>query len=240
MPPPLIAAASLSLSSQDVGRPTHETNTQSQGTGSAGTGVVSHPIPQSTENSKSKMVESLLTSPSFSDSKPKKSESSVSDTVSINAGAGEKAGGTVTSNNGGKGVHLPSTSGGLGAGKPKSFLTMMGSNSTTKKSSIKKTTTNKPAGSGGRGQVNKGKPSPLSSTHPKKGEQAPSRSSNRSIKRPRTYDEELDGIKMMKMMVSKKTKGTAKSGGVVRYRDRGDMGGLISSLMDGWNRRVKG
>ncbi len=113
--------------------------------------------------------------------------------------------------------------GGLGAGKPKSFLALMG-NSTPKKQSIKKPA-NRSGGSGGsKGQGYKNKSSALSQSK-KSGDSAPnhtpSRSSNRSIKRPRTYDEELDDLKNLKSLATtKKSKGTGKA----RKRGRGEGG----------------
>lgn len=106
--------------------------------------------------------------------------------------------------------------GGLGAGKPKSFMSMMEGTSTPKKQSKKAVGG---GGSGGRGQGSRNKPSPLSSGVTSKkagGEHAPSRTSNRNIKRPRTYDEEMDELKSVKASSSsKKAKATSKvSGGV--------------------------
>ena len=103
--------------------------------------------------------------------------------------------------------------GGLGAGKPKAFLAFM--TSATKKQPAKKPlTTPKGGGGGGRGQGNKNK-TPLSGGSKKGGEvkggeqQTPSRTSNRSIKRPRTYDEDLEDLKTLKSS-TKKAKGTPK------------------------------
>ena len=98
--------------------------------------------------------------------------------------------------------------GGLGAGKPKAFLTFM--TSSAKKPSKK---TPPSAAKANRGQGNKNKVS-LTSTAPlpKKGDSGPtpSRTSNRSIKRPRTYDEECDDLKVLKPTPGKKLKGTPK------------------------------
>lgn len=95
---------------------------------------------------------------------------------------------------------------GLGAGKPKAFLAMMAS--ITKKQPTKRAPGNSKA-TKGQG-TKKGSPSSLAA-HSKKGDQqAPSRTSNRSIKRPRTYDEDLDDLKMLKQPLSKKAKGTPK------------------------------
>lgn len=99
---------------------------------------------------------------------------------------------------------------GLGAGKLKAFMSMLNVSSTPKKQSTKKTG----RGSGGRGQGGRTKPSPLGSGAASKkggGEQAPSRSSNRNIKRPRTYDEEMDELKTTASF-SKKAKAAPKVG----------------------------
>lgn len=95
--------------------------------------------------------------------------------------------------------------GGLGAGKPKAFLALMAS--ATKKQLTKKV----PPSKANKGQKNKSK-APLSTPvlSKKGGENAPSRTSNRSIKRPRTYDEELDDLKALKPSSSKKAKGPPK------------------------------
>lgn len=99
-----------------------------------------------------------------------------------------------------------SSTGGLGAGKPKAFLALM--TSSTKKQSKK---TPPGAAKASKGQGNKNKASPSSSVLLKKPvDQAPSRTSNRSIKRPRTYDEECDDQKALKPLLTKKIKGTPK------------------------------
>lgn len=100
----------------------------------------------------------------------------------------------------------------MGLGKPKAYLTMMTSKKQTSKkspqgSSLKPPSTAKAT----KGQGSKSKGSPSSSAQPKKGETVgPSRTSNRSIKRPRTYDEEVDDLKAMKPTSSKKSKGMPK------------------------------
>ncbi len=118
---------------------------------------------------------------------------------------------SVDSNGGGK---SGSGGGGLGSGKPKAFLALM--TSTTKKQVIKKSpqaSSLKPPNTskGTKGQGSKSKGSPSGSTQLKKGEAVgPSRTSNRSIKRPRTYDEEIDDLKAVKLPSSKKSKGMPK------------------------------
>ena len=109
----------------------------------------------------------------------------------------------------------PSLSVGLGAGKLKAFISMLGG-STPKKQSTKKASGG--VGTGGRGQGGRSKPSPLSSGASSRkvgGDLAPSRSSNRNIKRPRTYDEEMDELKTMKALFAKKAKAAPKVSDVV-------------------------
>jgi hypothetical protein len=98
------------------------------------------------------------------------------------------------------------STGGLGAGKPKAFLTLMTS---TAKKQPKKTPPS--ANKASKAQGNK---TLLSSAQPKKADPTPSRTSNRSIKRPRTYDEECDDLKAVKPVPGKKQKGTPKVSGV--------------------------
>ena len=99
--------------------------------------------------------------------------------------------------------------GGLGAGKPKAFLALM--TSSAPKKQTKRATNNRAGASGSKGQgTTKTKASPSSTVNSKKTEQLPSRTSNRNIKRPRTYDEELDDLKALKMSATKKAKGTPK------------------------------
>lgn len=96
--------------------------------------------------------------------------------------------------------------GGLGAGKPKAFLALMAS--ATKKQLTKKSPG---AAKASKGPGNRTKVSPLNPGSSKKAEQqVPSRSSNRSIKRPRTYDEDMDELNAMKPFAMKKAKGTSK------------------------------
>ena len=99
----------------------------------------------------------------------------------------------------------------MGAGKPKAFLTLMTSGS--KKQPAKRS----PGTSRAKGQGNKSKSSASAaaasvSTPAKKGEShVASRTSNRSIKRPRTYDEDLDELKAVKASSSsKRAKGNPK------------------------------
>lgn len=100
---------------------------------------------------------------------------------------------------------VKNSGGGLGAGKPKAFLALMTS---TAKKQLKKAPPGATKTSKGPG--NKSKSSLLSSALSRKGDPAPSRTSNRSIKRPRTYDEECDELKAMKPVPGKKLKGTLK------------------------------
>ena len=103
--------------------------------------------------------------------------------------------------------------GGLGAGKPKAFLAMMATNaSSTPKKQARKLDPSSLSGSGGRGQGSKNR-SPLSGSSTKKttAEVVPSRSSNRNIKRPRTYEEEMDEMRTAaKASAAKKAKATSK------------------------------
>jgi len=117
--------------------------------------------------------------------------------------------------------------GGLGAGKPKAFLAMMNTaSSTTPKKQTKKVDSSGGSGSGGRGQGSKHR-SPLSGSSTKKNaaEVVPSRSSNRNIKRPRTYEEEMDDLRAAaKASATKKTKITSKVGGVWEGESKGGRG----------------
>lgn len=99
--------------------------------------------------------------------------------------------------------------GGLGAGKPKAFLALMAS--ATKKHLTKKSPGAAKASKGQGNRTTTNKMSPLNLGSSKKAEQpVPSRSSNRSIKRPRTYDEDMDELKAMKPFTVKKAKGASK------------------------------
>ena len=106
----------------------------------------------------------------------------------------------------------PAKLGGLGAGKPKAFLAMM-SNASTPKKQTKKPAAAGGGGSGGRGQGSKSKSSPLSGSASKRpaAEVVPSRTSNRNIKRPRTYEEEMDEMRAAaKASAVKKAKTSSK------------------------------
>lgn len=130
---------------------------------------------------------------------------------------------------------IKKSGGGLGAGKPKAFLALMAS--ATKKQPAKKAPPG--ASKAGKGQGNKSKPSSSATTPSRKVEQqVPSRTSNRSIKRPRTYDEDLDDLKALKSSSSssKKAKGTPKVSVTVKIRSNG-RGRLMNpwpSASSGW------
>ncbi len=107
-------------------------------------------------------------------------------------------------------VSSPASTGGLGAGKPKAFLAMMNSAVSTPKKQTKRPAVGG-GGSGGRGQGSKSKSSPLSSSSKKQVvDVVPSRSSNRNIKRPRTYEEEMDEMKATARTSVKKAKTTSR------------------------------
>ena len=121
---------------------------------------------------------------------------------------------------------------GLGAGKLKAFISILGNAATPKKQSTKKA--GGTGGSGSKGQGVRSKPPPLSSSVPSKkagGDQAPSRSSNRNIKRPRTYDEEMDELKSTKASFTKKGKTSSKVCGVFELVCLVDLGKVWSTIV---------
>lgn len=162
-------------------------------------------IPSSTKTPR--IMESLLAVGNTKSSSKVVSGSSGSDVTSLVTSAGVSMTGGVVS---GLAAAAGGSGGGIGAGKPKAFLTLMNSSShtTPKRQPAKKSGSLRGSGggSGSKGQGTKSKASPSSSS--KKADVTPSRTSNRSIKRPRTYDEELDDLKALKL--SKKAKGVPK------------------------------